>query len=154
VCACILASSRITRSGSWKTDSSFLRWFCHTLRPSEPCHSPDKAMPSYYTKNGSFASGISKSVVCVLNFISRGVFIGVLGGVTDLIKSVTRQVLAGQPSHVAGRPWSSASTDCQPRIPDYRLLESITTKASCERLQSGAGRPESLAGRSPMGPTG
>jgi hypothetical protein len=30
------------------------------LRPSEPHHSPDKAMPSYYTKNESFASGISK----------------------------------------------------------------------------------------------
>jgi hypothetical protein len=30
------------------------------LRPSEPRHSPDKAMPSYYTKNESFAIGISK----------------------------------------------------------------------------------------------
>jgi hypothetical protein len=30
------------------------------LRPLEPRHSPDKAMPSYYTKNKSFASGISK----------------------------------------------------------------------------------------------
>jgi hypothetical protein len=30
------------------------------LRPSEPQHSPDKATPSYYTKNGSFSSGISK----------------------------------------------------------------------------------------------
>jgi hypothetical protein len=30
ICACcILTSSRITRSGSWKTDRSFLRWFCH-----------------------------------------------------------------------------------------------------------------------------
>jgi hypothetical protein len=29
VFACIIASSRITRSRSWKTDSSFLRWFCH-----------------------------------------------------------------------------------------------------------------------------
>jgi hypothetical protein len=26
---CILASSRITWSGSWKTDPSFLRWFYH-----------------------------------------------------------------------------------------------------------------------------
>jgi hypothetical protein len=34
------------------------------LRPSGPRHSPDKAMPSYYTKNESFASGISK-VWCV-----------------------------------------------------------------------------------------
>jgi hypothetical protein len=30
------------------------------LRPTEPRHSPDKAMPSYYTKNESFTSGISK----------------------------------------------------------------------------------------------
>jgi hypothetical protein len=30
------------------------------LWPSELHHSPDKAMPSYYTKNNSFASGISK----------------------------------------------------------------------------------------------
>jgi hypothetical protein len=84
--------------------------------------------------------------VCVLNSIGRGVLIGVLGGVADLIKSVTRQVLAGWPSHMAGRPWSSASADYQPRIPDYRLLENITAKASHGRLQSGAGRP-------PMGPT-
>jgi hypothetical protein len=34
------------------------------LRPSEPHHSPDKATPSYYTRNESFASGISK-VWCV-----------------------------------------------------------------------------------------
>jgi hypothetical protein len=31
VFTCILASSRISRSGSWKTDPSFLRWFCHKL---------------------------------------------------------------------------------------------------------------------------
>jgi hypothetical protein len=30
------------------------------LRPLEPRHSPDKTTPSYYTENGSFASGISK----------------------------------------------------------------------------------------------
>jgi hypothetical protein len=30
------------------------------LQPSEPRHFPDKATPSYYTKNESFASGISK----------------------------------------------------------------------------------------------
>jgi hypothetical protein len=31
VFACILASSRITRSGSWKTDPSFQGGFCHTV---------------------------------------------------------------------------------------------------------------------------
>jgi hypothetical protein len=30
VFTCILASSRITQSGSWKTDPSFLRGFCHS----------------------------------------------------------------------------------------------------------------------------
>jgi hypothetical protein len=30
------------------------------LWPSEPRHFPDKATPSYYTKNEIFASGISK----------------------------------------------------------------------------------------------
>jgi hypothetical protein len=83
----------------------------------------------------------------VLNSIDRGVVIGVPGGATDLIMLVTCQVLAGQ-------PWSLASTDCQPRIPDYCLLESITVKASFERLHSGADRSESLADWPPMGPTG
>jgi hypothetical protein len=47
----------------------------------------------------------------VLISTSRGVFIGVQGGVTNLVKSVTHQVVADRPSHMAGRPWSSASTD-------------------------------------------
>jgi hypothetical protein len=67
-------------------------------------------MPSYNTKNESFASGISKYVVCVLISTGRGVFIGVLEGVTDMVKLVTRQVVAGRPSHVAAQPCSSAST--------------------------------------------
>jgi hypothetical protein len=51
-------------------------------------------------------------VVCVaLISTSRGVFIGVQGGVTDLVKSVTYQVVAGRPSHVVGWPWSFASTN-------------------------------------------
>jgi hypothetical protein len=58
-----------------------------------------------------------------------------------LVKSVTRQVVAGQPSHMAGRPQGPASTDFQLRIPCYLLLESVTMKPTRERLQSGAGRP-------------
>jgi hypothetical protein len=58
-----------------------------------------------------------------------------------LIKSVTRQVMAGRPSHVAGRPWSLASTDLQFEIPHNRLLESVTAKLTRERLQGGASRP-------------
>jgi hypothetical protein len=64
-----------------------------------------------------------------------------------LIKSVTRQVLAGQPSHVADRPLSLASTDFKLWIPCYRLLESVPMKQTHERLQSGASLP-------PPGPTG
>jgi hypothetical protein len=73
--------------------------------------------------------------VCVA-FIStgRGVFIGVQGGVIDLVKSVTCQVVAGRPSHVVGRPWSLASTDLQLGIPLYHLLESVTMKPTRERL--------------------
>jgi hypothetical protein len=53
----------------------------------------------------------SQNVVCVLISTSRGVFIGVQGGVTDLVKSVTHHVLARHPSHVADRPCGLASTD-------------------------------------------
>jgi hypothetical protein len=52
-----------------------------------------------------------KCGVCVLISTGRGVFIGVQGGVTDLVNSVTQQVVAGRPSHVTGQPCGSASTD-------------------------------------------
>jgi hypothetical protein len=41
-------------------------------------------------------------VVCVPISTDRGVFIGVQGGVTDLVKSVTHQVVACLPSHMVG----------------------------------------------------
>jgi hypothetical protein len=85
---------------------------------------------------------------------SREVFIGVQGGVTDLVKSVTHQVVAGRPSHVAGQPRGPASTDFWFWIPCYRLLESVTVKPTRERLQSGAGWLGDLAGGPPPGPTG
>jgi hypothetical protein len=51
-------------------------------------------------------------VVCVaLISNGRAVFTGVQGGVTDLVKLVTHQVVPGQPSHMASQPWSSASPD-------------------------------------------
>jgi hypothetical protein len=64
----------------------------------------------------------------------RGVFIGVQGGVVDLVKLVTCQVVAGRPSHVVGQPWSSASTDLQLGILLYRLLQSVTVKSTREKL--------------------
>jgi hypothetical protein len=84
---------------------------------------------------------------------SRGVFIGVQGGVTDLVKSVTWQVVAGRPSHMPGWPWSLTSTDLQLGIPLYCLLESVTAKPSRERLQAGAGQPGGLASLLPPGST-
>jgi hypothetical protein len=79
---------------------------------------------------------------------------GVQGCVTDFVKSITHQVVAGWPRHVAGRPWSSASTNLQLGILLYRLLESVTVKPTCERLQGGASRPRGFTDQPPPGPTG
>jgi hypothetical protein len=55
---------------------------------------------------------------------------------------VTRQVVAYWPSHMAGQPCSSASTDRQLGISLYRLLDSVTAKLTHERLLDGsAGHP-------------
>jgi hypothetical protein len=80
------------------------------LRPSEPFHSPDKATPSNYTKNESFARGISKMWCVSSHFHCREVFIGPCGSSTDLEKSVWCQVVASQPSHMAGRSGGAVST--------------------------------------------
>jgi hypothetical protein len=64
-----------------------------------------------------------------------------MGWVTNFVMSVIRQVVVAWPSHMAGQPWSSGSTDLQLGIPLYRLLASVTVKPTHERLQSGAGRP-------------
>jgi hypothetical protein len=61
--------------------------------------------------NQTFTSAELQVVCAALISTGRGVFIGVQGGVTDLVKSVTHQVAVDQPSHVAGWPWSLASTD-------------------------------------------
>jgi hypothetical protein len=50
-------------------------------------------------------------VVHVLISTYRGVFIRIQGGVTDLVKSVTHQVVADWPSHVVGWPCGLVSTD-------------------------------------------
>jgi hypothetical protein len=68
--------------------------------PSEPHHFPDKATPSYYTKNEGFARRISK-VCCVCQLspcVWGAVFIGVSGTSIDLERSVWCQVVAGWPS--------------------------------------------------------
>jgi hypothetical protein len=58
-----------------------------------------------------------------------------------LVKSVTRQVVADRPSHMADQPWSSASINLQLEISLYRLLESVTAKPTRERLQGETDRP-------------
>jgi hypothetical protein len=95
-----------------------------------------------------------KVVSVVLISTGRRVYIGVQGGVIDLAKSVTCQVVASWSSHMAGRPWSSASTNFQKGIPLYCLLETVTSKPTRERLQDGAGRPRGLTGRPSPRPTG
>jgi hypothetical protein len=55
-------------------------------------------------------------VVCILISTGRGVFIGVQGEVTDLVKSVTRKVVVGRRSHVAGLPCGLASTNFLHRL--------------------------------------
>jgi hypothetical protein len=93
------------------------------------------------------------SRVWCLEFQRQGVFIGVQGGVTNLIKLVTCQLWAGWSSHVVGQPPSLTSTDIKLQIPCYRLLESSPVKQTRERLQSGAGQPGSFVSRPPPGPT-
>jgi hypothetical protein len=93
--------------------------------------------------NRTFTSGELQVECVALISTSRGVFIGVQGGVTDLVKLVTCQVFANRPSHVSGQPGSSASTNLYLGILLYHLLESVPAKPSHERLHGGAGRPPS-----------
>jgi hypothetical protein len=55
----------------------------------------------YYYKTKTFTSGELKVMCVILISTSRGVFIGVQGGITDLVKSVTRQVV---PTDIATWP--------------------------------------------------
>jgi hypothetical protein len=107
----------------------------------------------YYSKPEPLEVETYKVANVALISTSRRVFTGVQGGVTDLVKSVTCQVVPGRPSYVTGRPWSSASTDLEIGIPLYHLLESVTAKPTHERLQGGAGRPWGLIDQPPPGPT-
>jgi hypothetical protein len=50
--------------------------------------------------------------------------------VTDLVKSVTHHVVADRPSHVAGWPCGSASTDFLHRLGLPLLVETRVQKAS------------------------
>jgi hypothetical protein len=89
-------------------------------------------------------------MVCVSTFNMRGVFIGVNGTSTNLGKSVWCQVVAGQPSHVAGRSTGSASTD----LAFSSSCRYVATKSQVEPSYSLASRPRSWAGRWLLGPLG
>jgi hypothetical protein len=113
---------------------------------------PTRLCLRYYSKPKPLQVENNKAVSVALIFTSRGIFIGVQGGVTDLAESVTRQVVANQPSHVAGRSRSSASTDLPLGIPLYYLLESVIVKPTCERLQSGPASQGVWPAGHPLGP--
>jgi hypothetical protein len=102
---------------------------------------PDRGSPVLLLLNRNLYKWRTTSIVWCIEFHRQGVFIGVLGAVADLTKLVICQVLADRPSHVVVRPSIVASTDSRPRVPFHRLFESVTTKETRGRLQSGAGRP-------------
>jgi hypothetical protein len=95
---------------------------------------PDRALPVLLLLNWNLYKWRTTSRVWCSEFHRQGVFIGVPGAITDLIKSVIRQVLVSQPSHMAGRPWGAASTDSRPRVTFHYLLKSLTTKETHGRL--------------------
>jgi hypothetical protein len=94
------------------------------LWPSEPRHSPNKATPSYYTKNESFASGISK-MWCVFSFPP-------LGGIYRAMGELHR---LGEFSLVpsGGRPAGSVE---QPPLTFSTTLAFYSSSCSPSRLTS------------------
>jgi hypothetical protein len=97
-------------------------------------------MPSHYTKNESFASGISKVWCVCSDFHRRGVFIGSWVSSTDLVKAVTHQVVVGRPSHMAGRPIGMASTAFLHRL-GLPLLVYTHAHEAVSRTDLKPGRP-------------
>jgi hypothetical protein len=116
------------------------------LWPSEPHHSPDEATPSCYTKNVSFASGISKMWCVCSDFHQMGVFIGPWGSSTDLAEVVTHQVVAGQPSHVAG-----GQVERLP--PPFSTTSGFSSMCRCVATKARAKPPQTLVGK-PLDPLG
>jgi hypothetical protein len=114
---------------------------------------PDRASPTLLLLNRNLYKWRTTSRVWCYEFHQQGGILGVPGAITNLIKLVICQVLAGRHSHVAGQPWRAASIDSRPRVPFHCLLENVTTKETHGRLQSGSDRLGSLAGRPPTGPT-
>jgi hypothetical protein len=76
-------------------------------------------------------------MVCV-NSIGRSFFIGVLGTITDLIKSVTCQVLAGQPWSTS-LDFCSSSSKAKPEA--MQEIQCNTSVDPCLDLPNGLMRP-------------
>jgi hypothetical protein len=101
----------------------------------------DRALPTLLLLNWNLYKWRTTRRVWCVNSISRGVFIGVPGAISDLIKSVIRQVLGGRPSDMDGRPWVTASTVSKLWVPFHRHLGNVTAEETHGRLQCGANRP-------------
>jgi hypothetical protein len=80
-------------------------------------------------------------VVCVFLFPPEGgVFIGPWGSSTNLVEAVSRHVVAGQPSHVAGWPGGTTSTAFIHRI-GLPLLMYTCVHLAAGRTNVKLGRP-------------
>jgi hypothetical protein len=104
--------------------------------------SPDRASPALLLLNQNLYKWRNTKWVWCVNFHREGLFIGVNGTSTDLERSVWRQVVADQPSHMAGQPGEAASTDSG----FFSSCRHVATKAQGEP-------PQTLAGRPAPGPT-
>jgi hypothetical protein len=106
----------------------------------------DRASPALLLLNRNLYKWRATSIVWCIEFHRQGVFIGVPGAVTNLIKSVIHQVLAGRPSHMAGhqaRP---------PPTPGLGFHSTASWRGSPPRKLTG-GCKVGLAGLPPTGLT-
>jgi hypothetical protein len=93
--------------------STYEEGFRQAKRPSNPKSLtilPTRLCLATTLKKRALQVESKKCGVCV-DFHHRGLFMGPWGSSTDLAEAVTCQVVADRPSHVAGWPMSSASTN-------------------------------------------
>jgi hypothetical protein len=142
VFTCILASSRITQSGSWKTDPSFPRGFCHTQ------HGRLRARPlSQGTPNTRFSfvmQGISYRCLGAWlcsqrNVNARGHIIGfgpILEQVTTKIRAWWRFLGVASPPPPTREGWEdtprSGLKDKSSKASLVSLEDRVTTSGSAE----------------------
>jgi hypothetical protein len=110
-------------------------------------------MPSYYIKNGSFASEISKIWCVCVDFHREEPFIEVEGSLYRLNQVGLEEMDSRAAIHVAGRLLLPGSTDFQHWIPLVNRRSNITVKSRAEPTQRLAGQPRGWADRPAPGPT-